>query len=278
MATTGKFDPKVDYLKEDPVLNGQNYGIVSFVNPKDAVTTKSLFYVNRFMVQDINSMITAQAIQMSKKLTVTMRERVNEVLDKLKASVDPEDKHMSKILEAKFRELCFDEDAYVEECRRKYEIDAEELTDKYKMFLSENRQKMDIEFDKVHDNMTSLRGFKIRGTFARIQDAKDRAKMLRDEVEPAIHTFIVPIGTWFPVDMEADEVQDQEYMLPQLNELMGKYHEGVHARNQHYQERKLELQQGGAKKSTKERLQDKLKQKKADQLKSDLDDIKGAGA
>jgi hypothetical protein len=44
---------------------------------------------------------------------------------------------------------------------------------------------------------------------------------------------------------------------------MGKYHEGVQARNQHYQERKTEMENRGraAAKSTKERLQEKLKEK-----------------
>ena len=29
------YDPKVDYLKEDPLMSGQNFCVVSFVNPKD---------------------------------------------------------------------------------------------------------------------------------------------------------------------------------------------------------------------------------------------------
>jgi hypothetical protein len=257
------YDPKTDYLKEDPSLSGQNYAIVSFVNPKDKVLAKHLYYVNKFMVADINKTIAAQALQMAKKLSVDMRSNINSVLDRLKQSVDPEDKHLSKILEERFREMALDEEKYVTECRRAYEINEEELTDKYKIFLSEKRQSLDTDFDQENDHVTSLRGFKIRGAFSRVEEARDRAKFLRDTVEQAIHTFIVPVGTWFPVDMDADEVQDQDYMLPQLNELMGKYHEGVQARNQHYLERKTEMEnRGKSGETTKERLQNKLQAQK----------------
>jgi hypothetical protein len=264
------YDPKVDYLKEDPLMSGQNFCVVSFVNPKDKVTQKHLHYVNNFMAADINRTLTAQAVQMAKKLTVDMRSNINTVLDTLKDSLDPEDKHLSSILEERFREMTIDEDKYVTDCQRAYTISQEEITDKYKIYLSENRMSLDDQFDKANDSVTSLRGFKVRGAFNRVDDAKARAKLLRDTVEPAIHTYIVPVGAWFPVDMDADEVQDQDYMLPQLNELMGKYHEGVQARNQHYQERKLEMamagtaDKAGGTKTTKERLQEKLRAKTSD--------------
>lgn len=274
------YDPKTDYLKEDPVLSGQNYAVVSFVNPKDHVEMKNLFYINNFMVSDINKMVTAQAIQMARKLSVDMRNKVVDLLDKLKYSVDEEDKNLSRILEKRYREMVIDEDEYVEECRRKYDIDEEEILDKYKIYLAEHRQRLDREYDEANDGATSLRGFKIRGNYARLADARDRGKYLRDTIEPGIHTFVVPVGAWFPVDMEADEVQDQDYMLPQLNELMGKYHEGTHARNMHYQERKREMQESsmeGNRKNAKARLQEKLKQKRQAQMKKEIQEFKTVG-
>ena len=267
------FDPKKDYLKQDPILPGQDYAVVSFVNPTDHGLGKQLHYVNSFMVSDVNKTITAQAIQMVRKLKVDMRKNIEEVLDKLKYSVDEEDKAMSRILEKRFRDMEIDEDAYVEDCRRRYGIDQEELLDKYKIYLSGERTRLDREYDEANDNQTSLRGFKVRGIFARLDDARDRAKYVRDNVEAAVHAFVVPVGTWFPVDMDADEVQDQDYMLPQLNELMGKYHEGTHARNAHYQERKREMEESAAqgnKQTTKSRLQEKLRQKRNLKMRNEL--------
>jgi hypothetical protein len=256
----------VDHLKQDPPIPGQYYNVVSFVNPKDKVLEKSLYYTNEFMVNDINKTLSAQAIQMAKKLNVEMNNKISAKLDKLKLSVDEEDKHIYRILNDAYRSMQLDEDAYVQECTREYSIDREELLDKYKIFLSENRTKLDLKFDKENDDATSLRGFKIRGAYSRFEDARDRAKLMRDSVEKGIHAFVVETGTWFPVDMDADEVQDQDYMLPKLNELMGKYHEGMQARDQLYQERKQEMSQAtgpSTKETVKERLQKKLQDKKS---------------
>lgn len=273
------YDPKTDYLKQDPYIPGQNWSVISFVNPKDNVLNKMLHYVNKFMIADINKQLTAQAVQMARKLSVEMRGKITDVLDKLKYSLDEEDKALSRLLEDRYREMSIDEDGFVEECRRKYELDAQELEDRYKVYLSQNRVELDRAYDEAHDQQTSLRAFKVRGTFARLEDAREKAKYLRDEIEPAIHTFVVQSGTWFPVDMEADEVQDQDYMLPALNELMGKYHESAHARNMHYQERKRELQEAstqGNRKTVRDRLREKQRQKVNEKMKQELAEIRGA--
>lgn len=265
---------KTDHLKQDPVIPGQDYTVVSFVNPKDMVLNKYLHYVNNFMVSDVNKSITAQAMQMARKLQADMRKNVSVVLDKLKFSVDEEDQHMGQILEKRFGEMCIDEDDYVEECRRCYGLDEQELTDRYTIFLANERTRLDKEFNDTHEHATSLRGFKVRGAYSRLADAQSRAKYLRDSVEPAIHTFVVDMGTWFPVDMDADEVQDQDYMLPALNDMMGKYHEGTHARNQHYRERKEEMVENAHTdrlQSTRSRLQDKLRQKRNEQKRKEME-------
>jgi hypothetical protein len=271
--------PVVDNLKQDPILNGQNFVVVSFVNPRDKVVEKNLFYTNKFMVDDINKTITAQAIQMVKKLSVEMNKKIADTLDRLKNSVDEEDKHLYRMLKDKYGAMTVDEDAYVEECRRQYELDSAEILDRYKMFLAQNRTKLDHTFDEANDDANSLRGFKIRGAYSRFEDARDRAQFVRDNVEPGIHAYVVQMGVWFPVDMEADEVQDQEYMLPKLNELMGKYHEGMQARDQFYQERKKELMEtpaasSGGKQSVKERLQKKLQEKQNQKVKDEVAEFK----
>jgi hypothetical protein len=270
--------PVVDHLKQDPILNGQQYAVISFVNPKDKVVEKNLFYTNNFMVHDINQQITAQAIQMAKKLSVEMNSKISSVLDQLKGSVDEEDKHMYRILNEKFRSMCIDEDEYVEECRRTYQMDSEEILDKFKIYLSQNRTKLDLTFDEANGDANSLRGVKIRGAYGRFEDARERAQFLRDNVEPGIHAYVVQMGVWFPIDMDADEVQDQEYMLPKLNELMGKYHEGMAARDRFYQDRKQELMEkpapAGGKLSVKERLQKKLQEKQNQKVKDEVAEFK----
>lgn len=264
-----------DHLKEDPIFPGQDWAVVSYVNPKDAVLKKSLYYVNNFMVHDINKSLTASSVQMVKLLKSQMRSKIDDLLDKLKDSRDPEDKHMGQLLEKRYREMEIDEDEFVDECRRTYELDDEELSDKYKMYISENRQRLDLTFDESHGNMTSLRGFKVRGAFKQLKDARDHGQFLRDNVENGIHTFVVAMGKWFPLDVEVDEIGDQEYMLPELNKMMGKYHEGIHARNQHYNERKKDLQEKAHdhnQMNTKDRLQEKLRKQRHEKMRREVEE------
>ncbi len=268
---------KSDYLKEDPPMPGQDWSVVSFVAPQDNVLLKQLYYVNQFMVNDINKTIGAQASHMAKFLGVKMRDNIEDVLDKLSSSMDNDDKRVYEILKNRYEQLKIDEDEFVHECRRKYEEDETEMMDKYKMYVVENRLEMDKKFDDAHDHVTSVRGFKVRGGFQRLADAKERAKMLRDEVEPAIHAYVVPTGKWFPVDMEADEAQDQEHMLSELNNFMGKYHQNIQNKNADFHQRERTLKENTTKygkKSTQERLRQKLAKSHAEKMKREIEDLK----
>jgi len=267
-------DQKTDYLKEDPPLSGQDWTVISIVNPKDMVVKKNLHYANKFLVHDINKTLTAQAIQMCKYLNSQVTKKIADVLEKLENSVDEEDKRLYHILNKRYRDLTVDEDEYVDECRRRYELDDEEIMDRYTMYLAENRQQLDREFDEAYDHAASTRGIKVRGNFQRYEDAKARAKAVRDEVEPAIHAYVAPVGKWLPVDFDADEAQDQEYQLPQLNELMKKYHDNIHAKNQHYRERKADMEEQARtrnKKTTREALREKLRQRRNEKMKRELE-------
>ena len=267
---------QTDYLKEDPPITGQDWTVLSIVSPNDMVSLKNLYYSNHFMVNDINKTITAQAVQMAKFLNAKLRSNISDVLDKLQASVDDDDKRAYDILNKRYSDMEVDEDEFIDECRRKYELDEEEIMDRYKVYIAEHRQRLDREFDEAHDDAVSTRGFKVRGSYQRLQDARARAKMLRDSVEPAIHTFVAPVGKWLPVDFEADEAQEQEYMLPQLNDLMKKYHEGMHAKDVHYQDRKREMEEkenSNNKKTYRDVLREKLRQKRNEKMKRELDEL-----
>jgi hypothetical protein len=268
-------EKEVDHLREDPVLYGQQYALVSFISPNDKVEQKTIHYLNRFLVDEVNKTLAAQAVQAMKKLRVDMRKRIEDKLDKLKHSLDVEDQHLYKLLNEAYRDMDFDEDEYTEECTRLYQVDQQELLDRYKMYLAQNRAKLNAEYDAAHNNEVSVRGVKIRGTYLTLEDAKARAKALRD-MEPAHHIFVVPNGVWFPIDIEADEVQNQEHMLRELNDLMGKYYEGVNARNQHFQERTAEMQArpDTREEKARERMQKKLQEKRRARLQAEAAQVK----
>ena len=255
---------KTDFLKEDPIISNQEWTVWSFVNPKDKVLTKTLHYVNNFMVADLNKMISAQAMQMAKKLNARVTNSISTVGEHLKNSIDEDDKRLYQLFLKYAKKVSIDEDEYIDECRRQYQIDAEEITDRYKIYLADNRVSLDGEFDSANGEALSVRGIKNRGNYGRFADAEKRAKFVR-ELEPAIHVFVAPVGKWCPVDFEADEVQDQEYMSSGLQTLMAKYHENTEDRNSHFEQRKQEMVSNSGNKSkttTRDRLREKLQKRK----------------
>src|SRR5206468_484048 len=94
--------------------------------------------------------------------------------------------------------------------------------------------------------------------------ARAQAKEARAH-EPGVHSFIFPVGKWVPWDPDADAVQDEDYMLPELNDLMGKYKRNAEQRNEYFMKRTQmmmdESEQSKAKQH-KEALEKKLAEKK----------------
>lgn len=248
---------KVDYLKEDPPIANQDWCVISIISPKDAVTTKTLHYVNHFMVSDINATIASASQQMVKKLNTSFRKQFADTLMPLENSLNEDDQRVASLCKAFSSKFIINEDEYLHECRREQGIDEDELLDRYKIYLSKNRQELDGEFDAHHGNMVSVRGIKNRGNYSKSADAEKRAQFVRG-LEPAVHVFVAPVGKWCPVDFEADEVQDQEYMLAELNTLMSKYHENESDKNLHFEQRKTEMI---AESKTRDNASDDLKER-----------------
>ena len=104
-----------DYLKEDPPLARQDWVVISFVAPEDKVVLRNMHYANRFLVGDINQTISAQALQMSKYLNSKIRNQMDDVLERLKSSVDEDDQRTYAILNAQLQKLELDEEEFVDE-------------------------------------------------------------------------------------------------------------------------------------------------------------------
>ena len=267
-------EQKVDYLKEDPPIADQNWIVLSFVVPKNMMELKNLYYINKFLISDVNKSLEAQATQMVRKLNATIQKNMSEVLDRLGSSVNDDDKRVFELMNTELKKVKVVEDDYVQECRRNYKLDEDELLDKFRMFKVENYKELDRDFDAAHDNQTSICGIKCRGVFKDFSDAQIRAKMLREEVEPAHHAFAAPMFKWVPWNPDADAIQDQDYMLDQLGDLMGKYHSNIHKKNVQFAERTKAMKEDANKQNAKnirERLREKLIEKQNRKLREDLE-------
>lgn len=82
--------------------------------------------------------------------------------------------------------------------------------------------------------------------------------------------FVAPVGQWLPWDPDPDAIQDSDYMLPQLNELMKKYHDNVRDKNKHFEERKREMLDN-ANLTNAEKKRKQLMKKLADRKKAQID-------
>lgn len=232
-------DDEVDHLVVDPKIPGQRYVVFSWINPKDRVRDKQIFYVNRFMVDDINETLVAQARHMATKLRTEFNNNVSSVLSRLEASVEEADKQLFALIKPRMDDLRVDVDKYVEECSRQYTFDREELDDKFSVFLTEKRTELDDIYDESQDRpWTDVRGIKVRGTYDDAKEARARAKLMTTKVEPDINTVVMPVGRWCPLDMEIEEIPNQEHQIKDLNKLMGAYYENVSKRNEFFAERR----------------------------------------
>lgn len=252
-------DGKVDYLRVDPPVPGQNWACVSFISPEDMIQKRNLYYFNNFLHVEINKTLKDQAIHIAKEVNALLRKTFENKVARLEQSVNETDIELSKQLKSMASDMQIEEEEFAGRCMHLYTMDYDEIHDKYQMYCVQNATEMDKKFDQENEYKTSIRGFKLRGVYNQRKEANLKAKELRDMGEP-VHVFVAPVGYWCPWDPSPDAIQDSEYMVPALNELMGKYHENVKEKNKFFQERKQELV-ADANKSNRERIKDNLRKK-----------------
>jgi len=101
-------------------------------------------------------------------------------------------------------------------------------------------------------------GMKVKYVCNTLDEAKVHAKRLNKN-DPDYHVFIVEVGKWFPLSVEPNEIEDSEYQLDQLNNLMKSYKENRVQANDQWQERKQSLMDSAIREGKdKQTLQDKV--------------------
>lgn len=260
-----------DYLKVDPplIINctkpqmTQSWAVVSFLSPEERIKQRFAFEANRFLYNDVNKQIMDTTTNIVRDTNTEFQQLIEKKINSYKTSSDSIYQAAANILENVAKELMLDEDDSVNKVLRKYRIDQQEILDRFEVYKTLNNKELEADFNKEFTSETSVRGFKIRGAYEELADAQARAKEARDKFEPAVHSFAVPVGYWCPWDPNADSVQDQDYMLPELNDLMGKYQRNVEQRNDFFQKRQ-QMMMENANDSKDKQLREKLKQRLAE--------------
>ena len=113
--------------------------------------------------------------------------------------------------------------------------DNKNITEEFESFMYTNKEKLDKEYNETHDNVTSIRGLKIRGVYDTRKEAEIRAKVLQ-KLDKSFHVYVGQVGYWLPWDPEPDQVQEQEYYEKELNNLVKSYKDNEMERDMYYQE------------------------------------------
>lgn len=75
------------------------------------------------------------------------------------------------------------------------------------------------EFNEANQNRNSMRGFKMRGCYSTLEEAKARAEEVRLE-DPTFHVFVAPVGYWVPFNPVNLDSMQSVYQEEMLNEIV----------------------------------------------------------
>ena len=181
----------VDLLEEDKPIAGQKFACISFVSPEKILKQKEAFMFEHFLKEwDFRKSM----------------EKYTQFLNFIsyKYSVD-------------FDKLTEDLQDFVKD--QKKELTNSNIEDEYKNFLDMNEEKLEKDFNNLHNFQTTTRGIKVRGCFPTQQEAELRCKMLR-ELDPNHDVYVGPVGMWMPWHPEAYKTGRVEYLEDELNQLM----------------------------------------------------------
>jgi len=89
-----------------------------------------------------------------------------------------------------------------------------------------------------HKKLMSIRGFKIRGSYATIEEAQKRALYLQ-KIDKLHNIFIGEVGKWLPLDDDVSKADDAKYAENKLNDLMKSYMEQSVQASEYMEDRKM---------------------------------------
>ena len=189
----GKKNPKyVDLCDEDPPIAGQKFVCVSFIAPETILKQRELFLFEQFVKQ----------WDMSKSMS-KFSDFVNFISFKYNLAVE---------------NVITDYNDFIKEEEVKIKESSQVVEDDYKNFLDKDEERLTLVFNKANQFQTSVRGLKIRDTFATQEEAENNCKKLRQN-DQSHDIFVAPCGLWLPWDPKSDKLSRVDYLEPELNKL-----------------------------------------------------------
>lgn len=226
-----------DFLDEDPEIASQRYVLLSFISPENVLSKKENFFFEKFL-EDYEIQTKTKTFE---KYVAGFVQKVNDEItvksDVLEASGNIEAADILRKNRLRIDDFLGDYNEYIRKNQR--EITQTAIVEQYKDFLSRKQGELEDKFLAMNDFHTTVRGVKIRGTYATTAEAASRAKKLQRSDQ--LHNILVgEVGKWLPWDPASAQIDKQEYAEEQLNDLMKKYKDNEDARDEFYKNQKRE--------------------------------------
>lgn len=226
-----------DFLDEDPEIPSQRYVLLSFISPENVLSKKENFFFEKFL-EDYEIQTRTKSFE---KYVAGFVQKVNDEItvksDALEAAGNIETADILRKNRLRIDDFLGDYHEYIRKNQR--EITQTTIVEQYKDFLSRKQVELEDKFLAMNDFHTTVRGLKVRGTYATTAEAAARAKKLQRSDQ--YHNILVgEVGKWLPWDPASSQIDKQEYAEEQLNELMKKYKENEDARDEFYKNQKRE--------------------------------------
>ena len=187
----GSKNPKyIDLCDEDPTIAGQKFTCMSFVSPENILQKKEVFFFNQFVKNWEFSKSMERYFEFIHFIAYKYNLDVNTLINDFNEFVTEEATKLKK----------------------------SGIEDDYKNFLDKQEDKLNEQFNRENAFQTSVRGLKVRGTFASQEEAEQRAKKLREQ-DPNHDIFVGPVGVWIPWDPDAYKTGRVEHLEEELNAL-----------------------------------------------------------
>lgn len=187
----GSKNPKyIDLCDEDPSIAGQKFTCMSFVSPENILQKKEVFFFNQFVKNWEFSKSMERYFEFIHFIAYKYNLDVNTLINDFNEFVTEEGVKLKK----------------------------SGIEDDYKNFLDKQEDKLNEQFNRENAFQTSVRGLKVRGTFASQEEAEQRAKKLREQ-DPNHDIFVGPVGVWIPWDPDAYKTGRVEHLEEELNAL-----------------------------------------------------------
>ena len=240
-----------DYLEQDAPIRGQEFVCISFLSPEDEIQNKEVFTFGEFTKN------------FSRDIDTLLKNIQEHYVDPVNAGMYVGEEKETNNITANINDT-------MRAIRERYDylFDVKALEQQYKYFKMLQNERLTKEYSEKNDFRTNVRGIKVRGVYGSIEEAKARAAYLKKMDPKSPDIYVGQVGCWCPWSPYPEEIADQEYTETDLNTLMKKYKENEQEKDEHFIQRKQEMQQKieNEKKIALENKKEETEQTSADKL------------